>query len=528
MRHLLNVSVGLSVLFSIACGATSAVPDEDATASNPIMTDSGPEADATCDDCTDTTRPPEPAPYALEAIILDGNGNTPLAGVTIDLRQCPQCAAKEGEIRTATDGTFRIGADAKEDLLPLDNAMAIELTLSKAGYQSRTVYILPRFKDSASVAKLETLELYSTDEPDSDGDGLADALEEKLGLDPENGDTDADGIPDDYEVNGCNWLDYRDLGAKPTMRDLLIEVDYQHYYRDGVLRSARLSDALIQRATTFWASQPVHTPLPGGNSTSGIAVHFVHDSELTQDFSCYYSGADKEKSGMGDHSPSNKLFGKTFHKATICITSGSGFKGNNHISGAGLRMTSPNTNNDPTDDWTEKAQLVRLAVMTHELGHSLGLLHGGAQDINFKPNYPSLMNYAFDTSFDGAPQTLQDTKMRFSSGKLPDLDESALLEVAPFPGVPASELNYLKYYKNKKSKATLKNIVGDFCEAGGGDLCLDWNNDGMFSPDPQPFIITGGTNPRILKDHNDFKTIENKMAKPLTALPNCMLQYPKN
>jgi len=37
----------------------------------------------------------------------------------------------------------------------------------------------------------------------------------------------------------------------------------------------------------------------------------------------------------------------------------------------------------------------------HELGHDLGLHHGGGDDVNFKPNYVSVMNYLFQ--MDGVP-----------------------------------------------------------------------------------------------------------------------------
>ncbi|MBK7585771.1 MAG: hypothetical protein IPI67_36990 [Myxococcales bacterium] len=30
----------------------------------------------------------------------------------------------------------------------------------------------------------------------------------------------------------------------------------------------------------------------------------------------------------------------------------------------------------------------------HELGHTLHLEHGGADSLNYKPNYPSVMNYS--------------------------------------------------------------------------------------------------------------------------------------
>ena len=32
----------------------------------------------------------------------------------------------------------------------------------------------------------------------------------------------------------------------------------------------------------------------------------------------------------------------------------------------------------------------------HELGHNLGLHHGGDDGVNFKPNYLSIMNYSFE------------------------------------------------------------------------------------------------------------------------------------
>ncbi len=37
----------------------------------------------------------------------------------------------------------------------------------------------------------------------------------------------------------------------------------------------------------------------------------------------------------------------------------------------------------------------------HELGHTLGLAHGGYNDINNKPNYMSVMNYAYMSNFCG-------------------------------------------------------------------------------------------------------------------------------
>src|SRR5439155_17957043 len=43
----------------------------------------------------------------------------------------------------------------------------------------------------------------------------------------------------------------------------------------------------------------------------------------------------------------------------------------------------------------------RLGTFLHELGHSVGLRHGGDEDTNWKPNYQSVMNYAYQ--FTGIP-----------------------------------------------------------------------------------------------------------------------------
>ena len=69
----------------------------------------------------------------------------------------------------------------------------------------------------------------------------------------------------------------------------------------------------------------------------------------------------------------------------------------------------------------------------HELGHTLGLSHGGFDHsgtnnhTNYKPNYLSIMNYLFQTS--GLVGT---NKLNYSDYTLPDLDEQALYEVSGF------------------------------------------------------------------------------------------------
>ena len=58
-------------------------------------------------------------------------------------------------------------------------------------------------------------------------------------------------------------------------------------------------------------------------------------------------------------------------------------------------------------------------TFAHELGHNLGLMHGGDEDLNYKPNYLSIMNYAYAQEgliWSGSAQLIE-----YSLAALPDL-----------------------------------------------------------------------------------------------------------
>src|SRR5262249_28869273 len=68
----------------------------------------------------------------------------------------------------------------------------------------------------------------------------------------------------------------------------------------------------------------------------------------------------------------------------------------------------------------------------HELGHNLGLHHGGDSDENYKPNYISVMNYAFQFGipYAAVPGSIHVAGFRidYSDTALPTLDEAHLDE----------------------------------------------------------------------------------------------------
>jgi hypothetical protein len=69
---------------------------------------------------------------------------------------------------------------------------------------------------------------------------------------------------------------------------------------------------------------------------------------------------------------------------------------------------------------------VQAGTFMHELGHTLGLLHGGNSPENYKPNYLSVMNYLFQTR-----RFVGERPLAYSSVALEPLEETQLSEAVP-------------------------------------------------------------------------------------------------
>lgn len=120
-------------------------------------------------------------------------------------------------------------------------------------------------------------------------------------------------------------------------------------------------------------------------------------------------------------------------------------------------------------------------ALLHELGHNLGLGHGGHEDANCKPNYVSLMNYDINS---GIPRTGGGLLIDFSPARIDPYDgasrhpaplaklkEDDLYEdVALDPGDPQNQTVFLDGMRVKRTIAldTLPDWNGDN-PAGGDD-----------------------------------------------------------
>ncbi len=277
--------------------------------------------------------------------------------------------------------------------------------------------------------------------PDSDGDRLNDCVETNTGVfvdnkdtgtDPNDDDTDDDGIKDGDEVLGTeDGLDLPMLGATPLERNIFVEIDWFSGTFEGSARNFQPTAAIISAITSVYSSAPVNNP----DGTTGINIiidygqgaPFTGGNQLpgSPDFIAWDADFNTFK---GNNFAANRK--GYFHYAIFCnrydaVT-------NNSSGVAEL----------PGDDFIVSLYSAfntfnAATTFVHEIGHNLNLRHGGSEDRNYKPNYNSVMNYRHqftgaDTDFD----SIGDGVIAYSTGLNFDIDEDAIFELDGVQGVP--------------------------------------------------------------------------------------------
>lgn len=234
-------------------------------------------------------------------------------------------------------------------------------------------------------------------------------------------DTDADGIPDEWERAGHGPLNPRVHDVRVGRQDVILVAAR----RPGLAWSTVLPQ--LERVRDFYRRVPTRNP----DGSTGINIVIVQGPVLPE--------SDRETA-----------YGETYPRAFPSEWRGiaHGYLLENGTGGGG-QTASPEFSASGYDWHT----------VAHELGHQLQLDHA-PPDSGISPLFPSIMSYAYSNTFGGDANAV-----RFSDGSFMTLNENSLNETLPYP---ISRVMFLQ------------NEFGFGLREVGATTQVDWDRDGVY------------------------------------------------
>jgi hypothetical protein len=271
--------------------------------------------------------------------------------------------------------------------------------------------------------------------PDSDGDRLPNCAETgthvfvntlNTGTDANNADTDGDNIKDGDEVLGTlGGLNLPAMGVSALHKDILLEYDWFNDNADpGTCgaHSHRPTTAAITRVTNAFSSAPVSNP----DGTTGI--HLINDFGQGGAFTGGNLIADADGLVAGGLGASDDF--RVYKAANFAANRNGYFHYVLNPHRYATTSSSSGLAEINGDDLIVSLQCFSSTVNTantimHELGHNIGLRHGGFEDQNYKPNYNSVMNYLYQfPGIDNDCTPPGNGVLSYSVGTRPPLNEN--------------------------------------------------------------------------------------------------------
>lgn len=328
-------------------------------------------------------------------------------------------------------------------------------------------------------------------------------------------DSDNDGLMDEWEINGLRkngqTLDLKGMGADPDHKDLFVQIDSA----PGTELSPAVLDAIaadLERipvvnpdgrpGITLHADAGPNSKIDRSSGRAWGSASRAHPAlSVTDHFSSFRSGPCPAQNDL-DPAPFDDLRARNVEQIrtgifryvllvkylgpTTDCSSGNAFD----IPSNGFVMA----------DWVNNHVLsdsAREGTFLHELGHSIGLMHGGNEDDNNKPNYQSVMNYLYQmTGIPRATAGLGDyTYSSADPSSTNEIDERHIDESHGFPAVvPSGKILYDCRGRTKGIRVGRR---------------VDMNCDGRVTTRPEPVDLTSDNHAgaKVLSTHNDARAI---------------------
>lgn len=321
-------------------------------------------------------------------------------------------------------------------------------------------------------------------------------------MSPGNVDTDGDSLLDGWEANGVNGVDLPGMGASPVHKDLFVEADWMGPGEPDPGVTHKPPAAVINDSVAMFAKAPVSNP----DGINGISLHvddgrygggneIAHQEHLgTLDGSGNYVWTQFAALKAANFSANREGI---FH---YCIFA--------HDLAPELGSVSGIARGIPASDfivslgsWPSGGTTAeRTGTFIHEFGHNLGLRHGGNDDNNYKPNYISVMNYAFQTT--GLRKNGADGVWDYSWTALPSLDENNLNEnIGVNGGAAIAGYGTKWWHYDTTKKAWYFYVVNN---ANGP---IDWNVNGSSTQTGVKDDVNGDGYKTVLGTQNNWAHI---------------------
>ena len=422
-------------------------------------------------------------------LVSDGTNHQALNNAQVEIRNCDGCGPENFTtgVNSGLHGTFVADVYAGGPYIhQRGGEEAIEVKTEKAGYHDKTIYKTVKYSSDKTWShdgrkkRYDNIriQLFPDNIPDSDGDGLYDDEEIALGTDPWNADTDGDALPDGWEVHGHNFIDLKALGADPLRKDVFVEIDYMTGFEPD-------STALGWIVDSF-ANAPVSNP----DGSTGISLHVQVDDRVPLDPDLNPAWVDFDVIKNANFNDKRAaifhycIFGSQ-HSGGSSSGLSRGIEGSDFI----VSLGHPGWANTPAQ---------QAGTFMHELGHNLGLRHGGDDNVHRKPNYLSVMNYSFQTTgltIDGAGGNFD-----YSRFELSNLNEGSLNESQGLNAVSGiNEAGLARY-------ATTLRIGGSNVNVPNAANNIDYNQNGFVSGTVSADVNGDGMT-SVLSTHNDWENL---------------------